>query len=189
MLLVEIILVALIVKLLWPEIKSVLPDLETIKEWLGIESPSRVYMDACHAEVRRPRNRLRFLRELKDFCLFEGLDLEVWEDLEFDALGIRLHDKNSNRDMQARVKREDYESAPIASANRIKRAWEGGTRDKPVIEIQAREAVQQEVILQAVKDYAEKEGIKVTYSGSKPPWEYPPGFFEELSIHTDWRKK
>lgn len=43
---------------------------------------------------------------------------------------------------------------------------------------------QQEVILQAVKDYAEKEGIKVTYSKGEPQ-ECPAGFFEELSIHKD----
>lgn len=128
MLLVEIVLVALIIKLLWPGIKSILPDLETIKEWLGIKSPSRVHADVGHAATRRPRNKLLFLQELEDFCLFEGLDLKVWEDLEFDALGVRLHDKKTNRALQARVKREDYESTPIASANRIKRAWEGGNK-------------------------------------------------------------
>ena len=155
MLLVEIVLVALIIKLLWPGIKRVLPDLETIKEWLGIKSPSRVYMDACHAEVRRPRNKLHFLRELEDFCRYEGLDLEVWEDLEFDALGMRLHDRKTDRVLQARVKREDYESTPIASANRIKRAWDGETCEKPEVKI---EIPPNEAVLQAVKDYAEKGG-------------------------------
>ena len=133
MLLVEIVLVALIIKLLWPGIKSLLPDLETIKEWLGIKSPSHIektYIDIdeiCRVR-RKAENRRRFLRELEDFCLFEGLDLKVWEDFEFDALGVRLHDKKTNRAMQARVKRKDYESTPIASANRIKRAWEGGSK-------------------------------------------------------------
>lgn len=50
--------------------------------------------------------------------------------------------------------------------------------------IEAHEKQQQEVILQAVKDYAEKEGIKVTYSKGEPQ-ERPAGFFEGLSIHKD----
>lgn len=127
----KLLILALIVLITWElydRVKEKLPEwVETIKGWLGIKSPSRVYMDDCHAGIRRPRNKLRFLRELEDFCRYEGLDLKVWEDLEFDALGIQLHDRKTNRALRARIKREDYESTPIASANRIKRAWEGGT--------------------------------------------------------------
>ena len=126
----KLLILALIVLITWElydRVKEKLPEwVETIKGWLGIKSPSKVYLDDCHAGIRRPRNRLRFLRELEDFCRYEGLDLKVWEDLEFDALSVRLHDRKTNRAMRARVKREDYESTPIASANRIKRAWEGG---------------------------------------------------------------
>ena len=68
--------------------------------------------------------------------------------------------------MQARVKRRDYESTPIASANRIKRAWEGGNHEKPGVEIQVPNE-QREIVLQAVKDYAEKEGIPVVESAHK----------------------
>lgn len=212
MLLIKIALVVLIAweiceRWVWPKIKKQDPP------GPGGLSTKVICIDTCHAESaykhdqdavaaawcdqfrfgavnetrRRAMNKRSFLRELEDFCLDEGLDLEVWEDYKFDALGIRLHDKKTNRAMQARVKRRNYEDTPIASANRIKRAWEAGAREKPGIEIQVPKE-QQEAVLQAVKDYTEKEGIKVTYSKGEPQ-ERPAGFFEEFSIHTDWRKK
>ena len=150
MLLIKIALVVLIgwtifERWVWPKIKK--PE---TSEPRGLRSKV-IYIDACHAESaykqdqddedaarrynpfritseakRRAENRRRFLQELEDFCLDEGLDLKVWEDLEFDALGMQLHDRKTSRALQARVKIEDYESAPILCANRIKRAWEGG---------------------------------------------------------------
>ena len=87
-----------------------------------------VFMDTSHARIKS-NNRRRFLQELMDFCLDEGLDLKVFEDFEFDALGVRLHDKKTDRAIQARVEREKYESTPILCASRIKRAWEGAENE------------------------------------------------------------
>lgn len=127
MLLVEIILVALIVKLLWPGIKSVLPDLETIKEWLGIESPSRVYMDDCHAGLssadRRASNTHYFLKALEMFCRVNGLDCMVCEDFKEDALVVRICDTEKNLVMQTLVKREEYEEMPAITLSNIKNQW------------------------------------------------------------------
>lgn len=130
MLLIKIALAVLIIKLLWPGIKRVLPDLETIKEWLGIESPSRVYMDACHAGLSsvdsRVTNRLYFLKALEMFCRVEGLDLKVFEDFKEDALVVRICDTEKNLVMQTLVKRVEYEEMPAITLSNIKNQWRGG---------------------------------------------------------------
>lgn len=155
----RLLILALIVLITWElydRVKEKLPEwTETIKNWLGIKSPSRVYMDTCHAESaykhdqddedaarcyrpfrdtsevrRKANNRLRFLRELEDFCLAEGLDLKVWENFEFDALGIRLHDRKTGRAVQARIEKEKYENEPLLSAGRIKRVWKGANHEE-----------------------------------------------------------
>lgn len=109
----------------WPKIKKQDPPEPPEPDTEDAARRGNPFRATSEARLRA-ENRQLFIQEIEDFCLAEGLDLKVWEAFEFDALGIRLHDRKTNRAMQARVKREDYEERPAVSAARVMKTWEGG---------------------------------------------------------------